>query len=45
MKAAWRERSFRARQIYQWLHVKLADSFDEMTNLSEVLREKLDRGV
>lgn len=42
MKAAG-EKEFRARQIYQWLHVKLADSFDEMTNLSKVLREKLDR--
>ncbi len=42
MKAAG-EKAFRARQIYQWLHVKLADSFDEMTNLSKVLREKLDR--
>ena len=42
MKAAG-EKAFRARQIYQWLHVKLADSFDEMTILSKVLREKLDR--
>lgn len=42
MKAAG-EKAFRARQIYQWLHVKLADSFDEMTNLSKVLRKKLDR--
>ena len=42
MKAAG-EKAFRARQIYQWLHVKLADSFDEMTNLSRALREKLDK--
>lgn len=35
------EKSFRAKQIYQWLHVKLADSFDEMTNLSAALRKKL----
>ena len=36
------EKPFRAKQIYEWLHVKLADSFDEMTNLSKALREKLD---
>ena len=28
------EKAFRAKQVYEWLHVKLADSFDEMTNLS-----------
>ena len=36
------EKAFRAKQIYEWLHVKLADSFDEMTNLSKALREKLE---
>ena len=36
------EKKFRAKQIYEWLHVKLADSFEEMTNLSKGLREKLD---
>ena len=35
------EKKFRAKQIYEWLHVKLADSFEEMTNLSKALREKL----
>ena len=35
------EKAFRAKQIYEWLHVKLVDSFDEMTNLSKALREKL----
>ena len=39
--AALGEKSFRAKQIYEWLHVKLADRFDEMTNLSKSLREKL----
>ncbi len=34
------EKPFRARQIYQWTHVKLAEGFEEMTNLSEGLREK-----
>ena len=32
------EKAFRAKQVYEWLHVKLADSFDEMTNLSLKLR-------
>lgn len=36
------EKAFRAKQIYEWLHVKLADHFDEMTNLSKNLREKLE---
>ena len=35
------EKSFRAKQIYEWLHVKLVASFDEMSNLSIALREKL----
>jgi 23S rRNA (adenine2503-C2)-methyltransferase len=35
------EKKFRAKQIYEWMHVKLVDSFDEMTNLSKPLREKL----
>ena len=35
------EKAFRAKQIYQWLHVKQAASFDEMTNLSKDLRKKL----
>ena len=37
------EKPFRSKQIYSWLHEKLADSFDEMTNLSKSLREKLDQ--
>lgn len=36
------DKPFRAKQIYQWLHVKLADSFDDMTNISKDLKEKLD---
>ena len=35
------EKPFRAKQIYEWLHVRLMDDFDEMTNLSRALREKL----
>ncbi|MBU8897074.1 23S rRNA (adenine(2503)-C(2))-methyltransferase RlmN [Corallococcus sp. M34] len=35
------ERAFRAAQLYRWLHQRGATSFDEMTDLSKVLREKL----
>lgn len=35
------DKKFRAKQMYDWLHVKLAREFDEMTNLSKALREKL----
>lgn len=34
------EKAFRAKQMYEWMHVKLAEGFDEMTNLSENLRKK-----
>ena len=34
---------FRTGQIYSWLHEKGVDSFDEMTNLSKDLREKLSQ--
>ena len=33
--------SFRSQQIYQWLHREGVSSFDEMTNLSKDLRQKL----
>lgn len=36
------EKPFRSKQIYSWLHEKLVDSFDEMTNLSKALRDKLE---
>ena len=35
------EKAFRAKQIYEWLHVKLVDDFSQMSNLSKALREKL----
>ncbi len=34
------EKSFRAKQMYEWMHGKLVRDFDEMTNLSKNLREK-----
>lgn len=36
------EKSFRSKQIYEWMHIKLANNFNEMTNLSKDLREKLE---
>jgi len=35
------EKKFRAGQLYEWMHRSLARSFDEMTNLSKQLRERL----
>lgn len=37
------EKSFRAGQIFDWLYIKRAASFEEMTNLSKELREQLDK--
>lgn len=34
------EKAFRAKQMYEWMHVKLVRSFDEMTNLSKEIRER-----
>lgn len=36
------EQAFRAKQVYEWLWKKSARSFEEMTNLSKDLREKLN---
>lgn len=35
------EKPFRARQLYEWMHQKLAADYNEMTNLSKALKEKL----
>ena len=35
------EKPFRAEQIFKWLYIEKINSFDEMTNLSLDLREKL----
>lgn len=34
---------FQGRQIFDWIHKKKAQSFEEMTNLSKDLRTRLDR--
>ena len=35
------EKKYRAEQIFQWIYKENVTSFDEMTNISEALREKL----
>ena len=35
------EKKFRAKQVYEWLWLKTVRSFDEMTNISKELRQKL----
>ena len=35
------EKSYRAEQVFKWLYVDKVSSFDDMTNLSKELREKL----
>ena len=35
------EKSYRAKQIYDWLHVKKATDFSQMSNLSAQFRDKL----
>jgi len=35
------EKKFRAKQVYEWIWQKRAQSFDDMTNLSKELRSKL----
>ncbi|MFO7749371.1 MAG: 23S rRNA (adenine(2503)-C(2))-methyltransferase RlmN [Desulfobacteraceae bacterium] len=43
--AAWFEansiKPFRAGQVFKWLYMRQADSFDEMTDIGKAMREKL----
>ncbi len=39
--AALDEKPFRARQVMQWIHQRGVTSFDDMTDLSKALRQKL----
>ena len=36
------EKPFRATQVMKWIYQEGVDDFDAMTNLSKVLREKLE---
>ncbi|RKM61267.1 23S rRNA (adenine(2503)-C(2))-methyltransferase RlmN [Butyrivibrio sp. CB08] len=38
------EPAFRAGQLYQWLHVKQAAGYEDMTNIPKALKEKLKEG-
>ena len=38
------EKPFRAKQLYEWFHQKLARDYDEMTNIPKSLKEKLTGG-
>ena len=40
---SWSTPSYRIDQLWNWLYIHLADSFDQMTNLPKSLRAKLDR--
>lgn len=35
------EPAFRARQIYEWMHKKMAGDYEEMSNISKALKQKL----
>lgn len=37
------EKAFRGKQLFQWVHEKQADDFDEMTNLSAAFQGKIKR--
>lgn len=36
------EPAFRAKQLFEWMHKSLIESFDECTNLSKAFREMLN---
>jgi 23S rRNA (adenine2503-C2)-methyltransferase len=40
--AAWGEKPYRARQLFNWLYERNVTSFDEMTDFSKVLRTRLN---
>ncbi len=40
--AGWGEKTFRAAQIFGWIHEKRVASYEEMTNVSKALREKME---
>lgn len=39
------EKKFRAKQLYEWMHVHLADHYGQMTNLPKALIEKLEQNT
>src|SRR5512135_738428 len=41
LMSTWGEAAFRAKQVWNWLYVQLADRYESMTNLSTALRDRL----
>jgi 23S rRNA (adenine2503-C2)-methyltransferase len=41
----WKQPPFRAKQIWDWVYVKLSGSFDEMSDLPKSLRDKLKQEI
>ena len=41
----WGEKAFRASQVLQWVHQRGADNFEAMTNISKVLRTRLEEAT
>lgn len=41
----WGEKKFRATQVFEWLHHKKATSFEQMTNLSKALKQRLEEAT
>jgi 23S rRNA (adenine2503-C2)-methyltransferase len=41
----WGEKTFRARQVWEWIYVNSATSFDQMSDLPKNLREKLSNEI
>lgn len=39
------EKKFRAKQLYDWMHVKLARDFDEMSNIPKKLKQIINEDV
>jgi len=39
------EKKFRAKQLYEWMHIKEVRSYDEMLNLSNSFKEKLNENT
>ena len=37
------EKPFRAKQLYEWMHKKLASSYEEMTNLSKRFKDSISK--
>ena len=39
------EKKFRGKQLYDWMHKRLAFSLDEMNNIPKKLKEKIEENI